>query len=133
MLANFSRERISLSAVHHVEVAYLNGAAMLFHMAKHPRCIYQILLFLQIILFALTTVQLAGTLFVTTAFAPIIQPSDILQSPRTLAPAPIITLFPIVGLPPESLETNNNTIIDSAILAYSGSRINCNISIMHQR
>lgn len=44
-----------------------------------------------------TRTEFAGKLFVTTAFAPILQLSPIVTPPIILAPAPISTFFPIVG------------------------------------
>ena len=44
-----------------------------------------------------TAVQKSGTLFVTTLFAPILQPCPIVISPKILAPAPTTTPFSKVG------------------------------------
>lgn len=46
------------------------------------------------------TIECDGISFVTTAFAPITTSSPIVILPKILAPAYIITSFPIVGIPP---------------------------------
>lgn len=56
-----------------------------------------------------TTVVLAGTSFVTTALAPIVQFSPITTSPKILAPAPIIVFLPTIcwhGIPRRVSESN---------------------------
>lgn len=45
------------------------------------------------------TIECDGMSFVTTAFAPITTSSPIVILPMTLAPAYIVTLLPIVGIP----------------------------------
>ena len=53
-----------------------------------------------------TATESFGISFSMTEFAPILELSPIVMLPRTFAPAPIITLFPIVGcLFPLSSET----------------------------
>lgn len=46
------------------------------------------------------TIECGGMSFVTTALAPIITSSPIVILPKTLAPAYIVTLLPIIGIPP---------------------------------
>ena len=50
-----------------------------------------------------TTVELSGISLVTIAFAPIVTLFPIFTFPRIFAPAPILQLSPIQGVPPPEL------------------------------
>ena len=53
-----------------------------------------------------TAIELPGTSHKTTALAPIITLSPIVMGPSSFAPAPISTLFPIIGADRSSILRN---------------------------